>query len=270
MKDLQGLVEKAERRWYEKGESIDDFCRWIVAEVIGRNVPDGADSGDISMNDDQIKYMVGRFLTWRLPENFRPDAGISFAPNFNEHTAYPMKHEPVGTNLFDATQAEEMIRYMVNGMPIAESRPVQQPATEPNWKWFGNAGHFICAQWCRFHLCTQVGKYLVSSVGEYWPERGVREIQAKVYDPRWLAENRHRKGDDFDFLYMKKFGFAEIGCDRKYETMVFLAGKPCDAPGCGCGLPAIDGSELDSGSYNDAKSATEGHMELCQKYARKQ
>jgi hypothetical protein len=71
------------------------------------------------MSDEQIKYMVNRFLMWRLPENFNPDAGISFKPVYNEHTAWPMKHEPVGTNLFDATQAEAMIRYLIEGMPEA-------------------------------------------------------------------------------------------------------------------------------------------------------
>ena len=69
------------------------------------------------MSDAQIKYMVNRFLVWRLPENFNPDGGISFKPRFNEHTPYPMKNEPVGTNLFDATQTEEMIRYLVDGLP---------------------------------------------------------------------------------------------------------------------------------------------------------
>jgi hypothetical protein len=29
----------------------------------------------------------------------------------------PMKHEPVGTNLFDAMQATEMVRHMVDGLP---------------------------------------------------------------------------------------------------------------------------------------------------------
>ena len=66
--------------------------------------------------NDQIKYMVNRFLSWRLPDNFAPDAGISFKPVFNEHTSHPMKHEPTGTNLFDATQAEEMIRYLIEGL----------------------------------------------------------------------------------------------------------------------------------------------------------
>jgi hypothetical protein len=69
------------------------------------------------MKPNQIKHMVDRFLSWKLPENFRPDAGISFKATFNEHTAHPMRHEPSGTNLFDATQAEEMVRHMIDGMP---------------------------------------------------------------------------------------------------------------------------------------------------------
>jgi hypothetical protein len=28
------------------------------------------------MADDQIKHMIYRFLSWRLPENFNPDGGI--------------------------------------------------------------------------------------------------------------------------------------------------------------------------------------------------
>lgn len=69
------------------------------------------------MTKRQVRYMVDRFLGWRLPENFNPDAGISFKPNFNEHTPYPMNNEPTGTNLFDATQTEEMVRYLIDGMP---------------------------------------------------------------------------------------------------------------------------------------------------------
>lgn len=73
------------------------------------------------MTDEQIKYMVDRFLAWRLPENFQPDAGISFNPEYNvEYNAVrgqpPARHHPTGTNLFDATQAEAMVRYMVHGM----------------------------------------------------------------------------------------------------------------------------------------------------------
>ncbi|ESY10488.1 MULTISPECIES: hypothetical protein [unclassified Mesorhizobium] len=69
------------------------------------------------MTDEQIKYMVDRFLRWQLPEHFNPDGGISFKPDYNEHTAHPMKHRPVGTNLFDAVQTDAMVRHMIEGMP---------------------------------------------------------------------------------------------------------------------------------------------------------
>ena len=74
------------------------------------------------MTEDQIKYMVDRFLGWKLPENFNPDAGISFKATFNEHTAYQGKHRPSGTNVFDATQADAMVRYMIEGMPAGAKR----------------------------------------------------------------------------------------------------------------------------------------------------
>ena len=68
------------------------------------------------MTDLQIKHMVDRFLAWKLPENFNPDGGISFKAASNEHTPYPMKHEPSGTNLLDAAQAEAMVRFLVEGI----------------------------------------------------------------------------------------------------------------------------------------------------------
>lgn len=83
------------------------------------------------MKPNQIKHMVNRFLGWKLPENFSPDAGISFKAAYNEGTAHPMKHEPSGTNLFDATQTEAMVRYMAEGMPEDSGSPTpQQDATE--------------------------------------------------------------------------------------------------------------------------------------------
>lgn len=73
------------------------------------------------MNDEQIKEMVQRFLSWKLPKNFNPDAGISFDKYYNIGTEFQGTHEPVGTNLFDAVQAEEMVRHMVAGL----TQPVQ-------------------------------------------------------------------------------------------------------------------------------------------------
>jgi len=69
------------------------------------------------LTEEQIKYMRDRFLAWKLPEDFTPDAGISVKKTFNDHLPEPMKYEPSGTNLFDAGQAEDMIRYMLDGLP---------------------------------------------------------------------------------------------------------------------------------------------------------
>jgi hypothetical protein len=69
------------------------------------------------MTDDQINHMVSRFLQWKLPENFSPDCGITFERDYNVNTPWPSKHEPVGTNLFDATQAKAMIEHMLDGLP---------------------------------------------------------------------------------------------------------------------------------------------------------
>jgi hypothetical protein len=70
------------------------------------------------MTEEQIKHMVDRFLVWRLPENFNPDGGICFQKTTNENTPWPHKSEPVGTNLFDGQQAKEMVRYMIEGLPV--------------------------------------------------------------------------------------------------------------------------------------------------------
>ena len=72
---------------------------------------------ELKLNDDQIKHMSQRFLGWKLPKNFYPDCGISFVAEYNQNTSFPSRHEPTGTNLFNADQAEEMVRYLVEGLP---------------------------------------------------------------------------------------------------------------------------------------------------------
>jgi hypothetical protein len=63
--------------------------------------------------EEQIKSMVNKFLSWKLPDDFNPDGGISFYKVANPGTEFEHVRTPVGTNLFTATQAEEMIRFMV-------------------------------------------------------------------------------------------------------------------------------------------------------------
>lgn len=56
---------------------------------------------------ERIDEMVNRFLAWRLPDDFMPDAGITFAPASSGW--------PVGTNLLTANQAKAMIEHVLDG-----------------------------------------------------------------------------------------------------------------------------------------------------------
>lgn len=73
------------------------------------------------MTEDQIKMMAGRFLSWPIPEDFRPDCGISFEPHGNAGTHREYKRFPTGTNLLNHTQAVAMVRYMVEVLPTHPS-----------------------------------------------------------------------------------------------------------------------------------------------------
>jgi len=77
-------------------------------------------------NVPDIKKMVERFLSWKLPESFNPDGGVSFERTFNNGT---MKHEPSGTNLLDYSQAEQMVCHMLG---LQELRRVPRYTTEPS------------------------------------------------------------------------------------------------------------------------------------------
>lgn len=71
-------------------------------------------------SEDQIKQIVTRFLSWKLPDDFHPDDGISFEPFFNiewnaKQGKPPQRRTPTGTNLFNHTQALAMVRYIIDG-----------------------------------------------------------------------------------------------------------------------------------------------------------
>ncbi len=131
-----------------------------------------------------------------------------------------------------------------------------------SWRWFGHVGHLCVGHWCRFHLTTHVGHYLVSTLGEYVPDEQVRNMLAQIRGIQ--IEGR---GDARLYDWLQKCGFEEIGYDRVYESMVFPAGKPCHTRGCGCGLPEILHPEADFAGYLTPAAATLGHYELCKKWA---
>lgn len=84
----EGLFTKAD---------VEHLC--AIAVAAGRSKP-------------VIDKMVDRFLGWPLPKDFGPDAGITFKPSDHPHGW------PVGTNLFTADQARQMILHI-----LGEARP---------------------------------------------------------------------------------------------------------------------------------------------------
>lgn len=62
-------------------------------------------------NAPNINNLVDRFLAWPLPKDFGPDGGISFK-NEPDARGYAPSW-PVGTNLFTAEQARQMLEHIL-------------------------------------------------------------------------------------------------------------------------------------------------------------
>jgi len=127
-----------------------------------------------------------------------------------------------------------------------------------DWVWMPHPGHFICANDCKFVLCTYVGGFIVSTVGEMLPDSQIRDIIAESRGVTLKGKGDYRRAD-----FMDKVGFMEIGSGT-YETMVFKA--KASEHKC-CPWAASDFTELDCVSCNDPGEAYEGHMLLCEKWS---
>ncbi len=149
-----------------------------------------------------------------------------------------------------------------------------------DWIWMPHAGHLCVGDRCKFHLNTYVNGYIVSTVGEYFPDQDVRRIylQTRSRFPRLKLINKRiekidekelinkvleLQGDAFDYAYLEHFGYEEIGCGRLYETMVFKGKKSEDK--C-CPYAQASGEDLDFEGYNSAEDAFKGHYEMCRKW----
>lgn len=139
-------------------------------------------------------------------------------------------------------------------------------AKREDWVWLPHAAHLIVSRNCRYHLATCVGGYIVSTVGEYVPDEGVREIMAQGRGVTLEGRGDARLAD-----FMAKVGFVEIGYGRLYETYVFRA-RPHDKargePGC-CLFLVDDHQEVDGVGSNDPACAYANHMRLCEEWAAK-
>ena len=114
-----------------------------------------------------------------------------------------------------------------------------------SWKWSGFAGHHICADRCMFHLSTDVGDHLVSTVGKFHPDMN------QSFPDRELGP------------------VDTVGHNRLYETMVFNKKTNVQPCSCGCGIPEVVRNEIECLPANDPGTATENHMAMCRKYGEK-
>jgi len=67
----------------------------------------------LAINDE----MVGRFLSWPLPDDFSPDCGITFTRS--PHAG----KSPTGTNLLHFGQAKAMLEHCINGPSASPEQP---------------------------------------------------------------------------------------------------------------------------------------------------
>ena len=113
LRDIAAGVEDGEWCAGEVTRAIRDYADVLERADAGETNAAKVGSGmRIEVTEQQVVRMVNRFLAWRLPEPWCPDNGISYTrPNY-AHAA--SEHDwPTGTNLFDASQAREMILHML-------------------------------------------------------------------------------------------------------------------------------------------------------------
>lgn len=138
--------------------------------------------------------------------------------------------------------------------------------TKDKWIWMPHPAHFICARDCKFFMATKVGKYIVSTVGEYLPDYQIRELYAET-----RKVNLEGRGDARLADYMKKIGFEDLRYDGwKYETIVFGATKRRgEGEGCCPWTIIVVSDNKDEIAYKTAEEAYRGHYKLCNKWAKK-
>lgn len=80
-------------------------------EKIGKGLQPLVNSCKETKYRRDIKTAVDRFLCWKLPKDFAPDAGISF----DKQHEYESYRWPIGTNLLTAPQAKAMFEHCLEG-----------------------------------------------------------------------------------------------------------------------------------------------------------
>jgi hypothetical protein len=118
--------------------------------------------------------MVNRFLSWKLPKDFGPDAGISFTP----YHPYDSPHWPSGTNLLHAGQAKEMLEHVISG-PVLPALSLLTFCVLVLRNGFTVTGESACASPENFN--AEIGRKIArqNAVSKIWPLMGY-ELRSKL------------------------------------------------------------------------------------------
>lgn len=96
--------------------------------------------------------------------------------------------------------------------------------SKEEWIWMPHPDHLCIADSCRFRLATYVNGHVVSTVGEYFPDRDVRRyiLQSRLSSGFESEEEKgkirlvlSKIGDDFNRYYLQMFGWDDIGWEIK-------------------------------------------------------
>ena len=118
--------------------------------------------------------MVDRFLGWRLPEDFAPDAGISLNRTYTDNFGMPS-----GTNLLHAGQAKEMLEYVVGGAPVMPGLGLLTFCVLVLKNGFTVTGESACASPENFD--AEIGRKIArqNAINKVWPLMGY-ELRSKL------------------------------------------------------------------------------------------
>lgn len=106
---------------------------------------------------------------------------------------------------------------------------------QSEWVWYGYAGHLCIGSRCAYHMSTRIGRYLISTVGDFKPDGKTRETLSSA-------------DDSF------------------FETMVF----PCDGEIASGDPNILSWEAVESEHYAKSIDAERNHRALCLKYAQMQ
>ncbi len=118
--------------------------------------------------------MVGRFLGWKLPLNFRPDCGVTIDTEIAGRNGWPS-----GTNLLTAEQAKEMLQYVLQPQPEQEALRLLTFCVLTLRNGFTVTGESACASPENFD--AEIGRKIArqNAVAKVWPLMGY-ELRSKL------------------------------------------------------------------------------------------